>query len=158
MEKNKNKRAAIYLRVSHSETEGGKYPISNQKERLLAFCKVQGLQIKDKHIYHDIGSGTTSIGERPGLGKLMSAARRGEFDTVIVYKIDRLSRSLHLLLFIIKELEKNKVNLHSISEAIDTGSTQGRLMLSMATLFADTEKAAIHARHRACHCDDRDCD
>ena|SRR3989344_1196451 len=158
MEKNNNKRTAIYLRASYSETADGKYSILNQKERLLAFCKVQGLQIKDKHIYHDIGSGTAPIGKRAGLGKLMSAARRGEFDTVIVYKIDRLSRSLHLLLFTIKELEKNKVNLHSISEAIDTGSTQGSLMLSMATLFADAEKATIHARHRACYCDDRDCD
>ena len=83
-------KVAIYIRVSTtSQVEEG-YSIDEQKDKLKSYC-----QIKDWNVYkvYTDGGFSGSNTERPALEKLIKDAKNKKFDTVLVYKLDRLSRS-----------------------------------------------------------------
>lgn len=82
------KRAAIYIRVSTQEQAQEGYSVGEQKERLVAYCKAHDWLIAD--IYADAGYTGSNL-KRPGIQKLISETDK--FDLVLVYKLDRLSRS-----------------------------------------------------------------
>ena len=105
------KRAAVYIRVSTQEQAQEGYSVGEQKERLIAYCKAQDWLIAD--IYVD-GGYTGSNLKRPGIQKLM--AETDKFDVVLVYKLDRLSRSQRDTLYLIEEVFlPNKVDFVSIA-------------------------------------------
>lgn len=87
-------------------------------------------------IYQEKMSGKTAK-ERQQLQDMIEYVREG--DTVIITKLDRLGRSLADLLAIVKKLEEKGVALRVLDQSIDTGSAQGRLMLSMLGAFAEFE-------------------
>lgn len=78
-----------------------------------------------------------SASDRPQLQAMLEYVREG--DTAIITKLDRLARSLADLLDIVKTLEAKGVSLKVLDQSIDTGSAQGRLMLSMLGAFAEFE-------------------
>ena len=92
------KRVALYIRVSTQEQAQEGYSIGEQKERLIAYCKAQG-GIAD--IYVDGGYSGSNL-NRPGIQKLMVETEN--FDVVLVYKLDRLSRSQRDTLYLIEEV------------------------------------------------------
>ena len=79
---------ACYCRVS-TENQIENYSIDEQKERLEAFCKARGWQ--RPNIFTDPGFSGGSL-DRPALRSLLEEVKRGRFGTVVVYKLDRLSR------------------------------------------------------------------
>lgn len=87
---------------------------------------------------------TSSVGARPELKKLLQIA--GTNDQIIVYKLDRLARSLKDLLQIIEHIEKSKCAFRSITEAIDTSTPVGKLMLNILGSFAEFERGLIRER------------
>jgi DNA invertase Pin-like site-specific DNA recombinase len=87
-------------------------------------------------VYQEKLSGKTASG-RPQLQTMIEFVREG--DSVIITKLDRLARSLSDLLDIVKTLEAKGVSLKVLDQSIDTGSAQGRLMLSMLGAFAEFE-------------------
>ena len=93
------KRVALYIRVSTQEQAQEGYSIGEQKERLIAYCKAQGWVIAD--IYVDGGYSGSNL-NRPGIQKLMVETEN--FDVVLVYKLDRLSRSQRDTLYLIEEV------------------------------------------------------
>jgi DNA invertase Pin-like site-specific DNA recombinase len=95
-------------------------------------------------IYQDVASGKSA--NRPELEHCLKALRAG--DTFVVWRLDRLGRSLKDLVRIIEELESNKIGFASISESIDTTSATGKLMLHMIGAFAEFERNLI--RERTC--------
>ena len=96
-------RAALYIRVSTLEQAQEGYSVGEQKERLIAYCKAKDWIIAD--IYVD-GGYTGSNLNRPGIQKLISETDK--FDLVLVYKLDRLSRSQRDTLYLIEEVFRPK--------------------------------------------------
>lgn len=87
---------------------------------------------------------TSSVGNRPELKKLLATLTAS--DHVIVYKLDRLARSLKDLLKIIDHFESVGCTFRSITESIDTSSPLGRLMLNILGSFAEFERSLIRER------------
>lgn len=87
---------------------------------------------------------TSSVGTRPELKKLLHLV--GPDDQIIVYKLDRLARSLKDLLHIVDQIEKSKCAFRSITEAIDTTTPVGKLMLNILGSFAEFERGLIRER------------
>ena len=136
------KRAAIYIRVSTQEQAQEGYSVGEQKERLIAYCKAQGWLIAD--IYVD-GGYTGSNLKRPGMQKLM--AETDKFDVVLVYKLDRLSRSQRDTLYLIEEVFlPNSVDFVSMQESFDTSSPFGKAMIGLLAVFAQLEREQIKER------------
>lgn len=85
--------------------------------------------------------------ERPQLKKLLEQIRKG--DVVVVYKLDRLGRSLKHLLEIVEVLNSKNVALQSLHDNIDTTTPQGRLFFNISASFAEFEKDLIRERTKA---------
>ncbi|SFZ78820.1 recombinase family protein [Chitinimonas taiwanensis] len=81
---------------------------------------------------------------RPMLFKVFRTMRRG--DTVVVYKIDRIARSLKDLLVILERMESRGVEFRSLTEVIDTTSPAGRMILQIIGAFAEFERELIRER------------
>lgn len=84
---------------------------------------------------------------RPGLSKLLRVLRSG--DTLTVWRLDRLGRSLFELLALIRDLNKRGVEFRSLSESLDTGTPAGRLLLHVLASMAEFERSLISERTRA---------
>ncbi|WP_228444954.1 recombinase family protein [Chryseobacterium echinoideorum] len=98
-----------------------------------------------KMIFKETVSGATK--ERPQLKKLLEQIRKG--DVVVVYKLDRLGRSLKHLLEIVEILNSKNVALQSLHDNIDTTTPQGRLFFNISASFAEFEKDLIRERTKA---------
>ena len=85
--------------------------------------------------------------DRPELHRMLDHLREG--DLVVVWKLDRLSRSLKDLLHILEKIEAAGANFRSLTEAIDTSGPAGRMMMQMLGSFAEFERAMVRERTRA---------
>jgi len=82
--------------------------------------------------------------DRPELHQLLDRLRRG--DVLVVWKLDRLSRSLRDVLMIMERLGEMKAGFRSLTEAIDTTTPAGRMMMQMVGAFAEFERAMLRER------------
>src|SRR5450432_2503054 len=85
--------------------------------------------------------------ERPELHKLLDQLRKG--DVLVVWKLDRLSRSLRDVLTIMERLQEKKAGFRSLTEAIDTTTPAGRMMMQMVGAFAEFERSMLKERTKA---------
>jgi DNA invertase Pin-like site-specific DNA recombinase len=85
--------------------------------------------------------------DRPELHRLLEQLRKG--DVLVVWKLDRLSRSLRDVLKIMEKLSEAKAGFRSITEAIDTTTPAGRMMMQMVGAFAEFERAMLRERTKA---------
>ena len=137
-------KVAIYVRVSTtSQVEEG-YSIEEQKDKLEAYCKIKDWSIYK--IYTDGGfSGSNT--NRPAIEQLIKDAQKKKFDTVLVYKLDRLSRSQKDTLYLIEEVFiKNGIEFLSLQENFDTSTPFGKAMIGLLAVFAQLEREQIKER------------
>src|SRR5215218_4318051 len=85
--------------------------------------------------------------DRPELHRLLDQLREG--DTLVVWKLDRLSRSLKDLLHILERVEAVGARFRSLTEAVDTSGPAGRMLMQMLGSFAEFERAMVRERTRA---------
>ena len=85
--------------------------------------------------------------DRPELHRVLDQLRKG--DTLVVWKLDRLSRSLRDLLTILDRLDKEGIKFQSLTEAIATSTASGRAMMKMVGVFAEFERELIRERTKA---------
>ncbi|MCP4503532.1 MAG: recombinase family protein [Deltaproteobacteria bacterium] len=85
--------------------------------------------------------------DRPELHRLLDQLREG--DVLVVWKLDRLSRSLKDLLFILEKVEKAGAGFRSLTESVDTTTASGRMLMQMLGSFAEFEREMIRERTRA---------
>jgi site-specific DNA recombinase len=138
------KKAGIYIRVSTLEQAQEGYSVGEQKERLINFCKAHDWVIQE--VYVDGGYSGANL-ERPGIQKLISEVKN--LDLVLVYKLDRLSRSQRDTLYLIEDiLLPNGVDFVSMQESFDTATPFGRAMIGMLSVFAQLEREQIKERTR----------
>jgi len=97
-------------------------------------------------IFTDTASGVRS--DRPGLEKVLEHLRPGE-DTLVVWKLDRLGRSLQDLISIVKSLQEKKIGFHSLQESIDTTTSGGKLVFHIFSALAEFERDIIRERTNA---------
>ena len=136
------KKVALYIRVSTQEQAQEGYSIGEQKERLIAYCKAHDWVVVD--IYVDGGYSGANL-NRPGMQSLISDIKA--FDIVLVYKLDRLSRSQRDTLYLIEEIFlPNRVDFVSMMESFDTASPLGKAMVGLLAVFAQLEREQIKER------------
>ena len=130
-------KAAIYARVSTAEQT-----VENQRLELRRYCEARGWTATE---YLDAGvSGAKE--SRPALDRLLIDARRRRFDTLIVWKLDRLGRNLRHLILLLDELSALGVAFVSLNEGIDTTTPAGRLQLHILGAIAEFERERIRER------------
>jgi site-specific DNA recombinase len=129
-------RVATLTRISTDEINQP-YSLESQATSLDAFVASQP-SLTITHRFVDQASGATL--DRPGLQDALAAARNGEFDILLVYRIDRLTRSIVGLMTIVEELEAAGVALKSATEPIDTQGPVGRMLLQLLGIFAEFER------------------
>jgi site-specific DNA recombinase len=146
METNKPVRVAFYMRVSTSEQLEG-FSLEMQEKALKEHVVrngYKGWQTKPEWIFHEQGSGADV--NRNQLERLMEMAKKKEFDLVLVWKIDRISRSLTDLLGIFETLNKYGVGFASLKEDIDFTGAIGRLIFQIFGALAEFERETIKMR------------
>ncbi len=141
-----NKIAAIYIRVSTDAQAEEGYSIDAQKEQLSAYCISKG--IKNYKFYIDGGWSGSNI-DRPEMQNLIKDVKDDKISHVIVYKLDRLSRSQKDTLYLIEDVfNPHDVDFVSLNESMDTSTPMGRLMLGILSAFAQLERENIRMRTR----------
>lgn len=140
------KHTALYLRVSTEAQADEGYSLAAQAEKLEAYCRMKGLP--DFRRYVDGGFSGSNL-SRPAITELVEAIRGGTVERVVVYKLDRLSRSQKDTLYLIEDVFlPHGVDFVSINENIDTGSPYGRAMIGILSAFAQLERENIFLRTR----------
>ena len=133
-------RAAIYARVSTFDQEP-----ENQLQEVRRYVAARGWQAIE---FVDRGvSGAKD--SRPALDALVRDARRRKFDTVVVWRLDRLGRNLRHLILLLEELQALGVAFVSLSEGIDATTPAGKLQLHILGAIAEFERARIAERVKA---------
>lgn len=131
-------KAGLYVRVSTKDQT-----TLNQELILKEYCLRNNIELIK--IYKDEGvSGSKT--SRLGLDLMLQDMRQGLFDTIIVWKLDRLGRSTQHLLQILEELQNRKVRLICIDMNIDTETPQGKFFFTIVGAFAELEREIIRER------------
>ncbi|GCE17664.1 recombinase family protein [Dictyobacter kobayashii] len=138
------KRAAIYARVSTDRQDEEGTSLISQVQKCLDYCKEHKYIVGDIHIYREVWTGT-QYRERPVLSKLRAAARSQEFDALVFYAFDRLSRNQVHQAVIIDELQHNNVSVECVTEQFDD-SPVGRFMRSAQSFVSEVEREKIRER------------
>lgn len=153
-----SKRVAIYVRVSSKE-QAEMYGVAMQKKALKGLIESKGCYEGSKipqmvsagkqYYYEDDISGATELSERMGFSRLLhdlAASDVRPFDVVAVYKIDRIARSLKVLISSLDIFKKYGIELISASESIDTSTAFGRAILNIIGVIAELERDNISMR------------
>ncbi len=147
---NKTIRCAIYTRKSHEEGLDQEFnSLHAQREAAEAFIASQRHEgwTALPTDYSDGGFTGANI-DRPGLQKLMKDLEAGKIDCVVVYKVDRLSRSLLDFARLIATFDEQKVSFVSVTQQFNTSTSMGRLTLNILLSFAQFEREIIGERIR----------
>lgn len=143
-------RCAIYTRKSAEEAENSQLStIENQRDLCEKYVASQAGEgwVALSARYDDSGwSGGTL--KRPGLEQLLADVDAGLVDRIVVYKIDRLSRSLRDFLNLVDRLERAGAGVVSVTQSFDTATSMGRLTLNILLSFAQFERELTGERSR----------
>src|SRR5512144_2757509 len=143
-------RCAVYTRVSTDERLDMEFNyLDAQREAGLAYIQSQKHEgwILAGDRYDDGGFSGASI-DRPALQRVLRDIESGRIDVIVVYKVDRLSRSLTHFARIVEVFEKNKASFVSITQQTNTTTSMGRLTLNILLSFAQFEREVIGERIR----------
>ena len=136
------KRVAIYARVSTQEQVENGNSLEFQIDKLKAYCQLHELKIVGEYV--DAGVSGAKF-DRPALNKLKDDVEK--IDIVLIYKLDRLSRSIKDTMLLIEDIFKpNNIDLISLSENFDTSQAMGMATIGMLSTFAQLERETIKER------------
>lgn len=139
----KMKKVALYVRVSTEDQVEG-YSINEQVDKLTKYCEVKDWNVYNTYL--DPGFSGSNI-NRPGLTNLIKDVERKKVDTVLIYKLDRLSRSQKDTLYLIEEIFiANDIDFVSLNENFDTSTPFGKAMIGILSVFAQLEREQITER------------
>lgn len=139
-------RAALYVRVSTDAQAEDASSLDSQEAACLALCAARGWEVA--RMFSDAGESGGSL-DRPALADLRGAVASGEVGVVVVYALDRLSRSQRDTLALLDEFAEAGAGLAAASQSFDTTTPTGRAMLGMLAVFAELQRSEIRERTRA---------
>ena len=126
---------ALYSRVSTDRQQ-----TENQKIRLIEYAEKNGLPY---HLYDEVESTRNT---RPVKQQMLMKARAGEYDAIVVFKLDRFARSFTELILDVTEMVKKGVGFISLSENLDFKTATGKLQFQILSSFAEFERGMIRER------------
>ncbi len=136
----KARKAALYLRTSHSDRT-----TENQRRELKKAAKRAGWTIAA--VYEDNGiSGAKGRDGRPGFDQMLKDANRREFNIIMAWSVDRLGRSLQHLVGFLEEVHALDIDLYLHVQGMDTTTPAGRALFQMLGVFSEFERAIIRER------------
>ena len=133
-------RCVIYTRVSTDNQT-----TDNQLMELKRVAELKGLTIIDTFTDEGI-SGAKGRDKRTGFDNLIKGAVKKEFDTILVWSVDRLGRSLQDLVSFLNEIHSVGCDLYIHQSGIDTSTPSGKMMFQMCGVFAEFERGMIRER------------
>lgn len=136
--------AVAYIRVSKEKEEG--VSPSSQLSKIRQYCTLHEMQLID--VYRDLDISGRSAANRPGLQEMLRRIDQGDVRYVVVYKLDRLARSVSDFHRLMERFERHGCDLVSVSQNIDTSSPVGRLLRNVLVDFAQFESEMIGERIR----------
>ena len=136
-------KAGLYARVSSDEQAMEGFSVRGQGERLTSYAKSQGWTVHK--LYKDEGFSAKDL-NRPSMQQMMEDIKYKRIDVVLVYKLDRLVRSITDLHELLKLFEEHNVKFKSATESFDTTTATGRVFISMVALFAQWELEQLKER------------
>lgn len=135
-------RVAIYVRVSTIEQARDGYSVQEQIDSLKLYCKAMKWIVVN--VYTDAGHSGANT-DRPALQDMIKDIEKGLIDKVLVYKLDRLSRSQKDTLELIEDVFLvNNTDFVSMNENFDTSTSFGRAMIGILAVFAQLEREQIN--------------
>jgi DNA invertase Pin-like site-specific DNA recombinase len=133
------KRCVIYSRVSTSSQE-----VDNQIRLLKEIAERKGYELVD--VISDVMSGSKGREDRKGFDKLIKGSIKKEWDSIIVWSVDRLGRSLKDLVSFLDEINSVGCDLYIHQSGLDTSTPSGKMMFQMIGVFAEFERTMISER------------
>lgn len=134
----------LYIRVSTTDQADEGYSVGEQEARLRSYCQAYGYIINAVHI--DPGFSGATL-ERPGIKNVIKDVRSGKCKKVIVWKLDRLSRSQKDTLVLLEDVFlANNCNFVSLTENFDTSTPLGRCIVGILSAFAQMERENLKIR------------
>lgn len=141
------KRAVGYVRVSTDEQAREGVSLETQRQKVEEYARLHDLDLMI--IIEDAGRSAKNL-NRPGVQKLLRMARKREVDAIIIYKLDRLFRSVKDAANTAEDnFNRNGVGIHSITEKLDTQSAMGELFFNILASFAQMERKVASERTKA---------
>jgi len=134
----------IYCRVSTEEQAKEGYSIRGQEQKLKDYARIKDWEIYD--VYIDEGISGKNITARPEVNRLIDDIKNGKVKNVLVFKIDRLTRSTSDLIFLMDLFNEHNCAFSSLMESIDTQTASGRMFLKIIGIFAEFERENIAER------------
>ena len=113
-------KTAIYIRVSTEEQVKDGFSVNAQKDKLTKYAEINEWNIVDYYI--DEGISGKNIKDRSEVNRLINDIKEGKIENVLIYKLDRLTRSMKDLLYLIDLFEKYNCNFNSQTEKIDSSN------------------------------------
>jgi len=138
-------RVAGYIRVSTEEQAKEGYSLDAQRDKLISFCKSQDWTLVE--IYVEEGKSAKDM-NRPELQRLLSDAKTGQYDVILVYRLDRLTRSVMDLYTLLQTFEEYNVKFKSATEIYDTTTAMGKLFITIVAALAQWERENLSERVR----------
>ena len=140
----KNLSTGIYVRVSTEEQAQEGYSVRAQIEKLKSYALLKEWDVFD--IYADEGISGKNIKDRPAVNRLIEDIKSGNINNVLVFKVDRLTRSTKNLLELVELFEDCDCAFNSLTESIDTETPSGRMFLKIIGIFAEFERENLASR------------
>ena len=140
MEVNMENRCAIYTRVSTDDQT-----TQNQILELKEIAQRKGLRVVSEFTDEGV-SGAKGRDKRTGFDNLIKGAIKKDFDTILVWSVDRLGRSLQDLVSFLNEIHSVDCDLYIHQSGVDTSTPAGKMMFQMCGVFAEFERGMIRER------------
>jgi len=135
-----NRQAVIYTRISTNEQT-----IDNQLKVLREIAHKKGLDVV-REISDEGISGAKGRNEREGFDELIKGSIQKEWDTILVWDVSRLGRSLKHLVSFLEDIHSAKCDLYIHQSGIDTSTASGKMMFGMLSVFSEFERSMIRER------------
>lgn len=144
MVKTESLKTGIYMRVSTEEQAKDGFSIHAQKEKLTSYCKINDWEVFDYYI--DDGISGKNIKDRPEVSRLIEDVKDGKVNNILIYKLDRLTRSVKDLISLIELFDEHNCNFNSVTEKLDTSNAVGRMFIKIIGIFAEFERENLAER------------
>lgn len=144
MMNNEQKLVAIYTRVSTTDQAREGHSLEEQEKRLRAMCEANNYKVFK--VYTDAGISGKSTENRPAYQQMMKDMRKGKFNLIMAFKMDRISRSIVDFETFFNEIKKYNCGIEFLCEKIDTNGAAGMMFARILGIFAQFERELIKER------------
>ena len=137
-------KTGIYIRVSTEEQAKDGFSIHAQREKLTKYAEANDWSVFNYYV--DDGISGKNLDGRPEVKRLIEDVEKGRINNILIYKLDRLTRSVRDLIYLIELFEKHHCTFNSQTEKIDTSNAVGRMFVKIIGIFAEFERENLAER------------